>query len=192
MFINHRLKLLFIHIPKTGGSSVARFFGTSVKDTVFNGIDQNNTSGIQEHSHAKELLNKMGAAYHQYTSFTLVRNPYDAVVSHYEYSRQYGGPTDRSFKDYCRLLVKPGVERDLMLEYLSDEKGKMLINDIIKFEGLSDNVNTYLKKAGVQEHFDRHDLKTVRKDYHQYYDEYTFNLITRYMKHDIAYFGYSF
>jgi len=69
MPISHKHKLIFIHIPKTAGTSIQETF--SMED-----------SG---HYTCKELKKKYPKEWDIYTKFAVIRNPWDRLVSNYYY-----------------------------------------------------------------------------------------------------------
>ena len=68
--ISHKLKCIFVHIPKCAGSSINQQL--DLKSLGF--------SGHSPASYHAEYLS-------EYFSFTFVRNPYDRIVSAYKYFR---------------------------------------------------------------------------------------------------------
>ena len=70
--INHRYRCIFVHIPRTGGTSVQRFFGTHWQDH----------KDISRY--AEELEPQTFASYYK---FALVRNPWDRLVSDYNFQK---------------------------------------------------------------------------------------------------------
>ena len=73
MPISDNLKTIFVHIPKNAGtaitnSKIARFY-------------------MGGHDSAKEIKNKEPKKWDEYFKFAVVRNPWDRVVSNYEYAR---------------------------------------------------------------------------------------------------------
>jgi hypothetical protein len=68
--INNEYKFIFMHITKTGGSSIEKLF---------------NYEGIK-HQRPIELINILGqTTWDSYFKFTFVRNPWDRTVSEYFY-----------------------------------------------------------------------------------------------------------
>ena len=63
-------KAIFIHIPKNAGTSIETLFA-------------NNSFRIQPYKHANiyEIKKKFSKIYDSYRKFTIIRNPYDKMVS---------------------------------------------------------------------------------------------------------------
>ena len=81
--ISHSHQFVFVHIPKTGGTSVANALGSY-------GIQQqgkiNFGSIYFKHASAYNLERMMGEEYEKYLRFTIVRNPWDWAVSNFHYN----------------------------------------------------------------------------------------------------------
>jgi hypothetical protein len=100
--INHSYKFVFVHIPKTAGTSV-----TSVLSRYTNYCDQEigatefgervqpayqRRFGLGKHSTAAALRNVMGhVKWKQYFSFAFVRDPFARCLSTYHFLRKWEG-----------------------------------------------------------------------------------------------------
>lgn len=73
MPISDSLKLIFVHIPKNAGTAI-----TNSKTAQFY---------MGGHDSATEIKNKVPMKWDEYFKFAVVRNPWDRVVSNYEYAR---------------------------------------------------------------------------------------------------------
>jgi len=70
-------KTIFVHIPKNAGTSIKAFFG--------------NKEFYHKHKAIKEIKNENPEIYNSYRKFTVVRNPYDRMVSWYFYLKRAMG-----------------------------------------------------------------------------------------------------
>ena len=70
-------KTIFVHIPKNAGTSIEKYFG-------------NGSVRIQPNKHAdiNEIKTKFKNSYNNYKKFTIIRNPYDKMVSWYFYLKR--------------------------------------------------------------------------------------------------------
>lgn len=73
MPISNSLKLIFVHIPKNAGTAI-----TNSKTAKF---------FMGGHHSAKEIKSQYPREWNEYFKFAVVRNPWDRVVSNYEYAR---------------------------------------------------------------------------------------------------------
>lgn len=71
MPIDHKRKLIFIHIPKNAGTAIEKY------------CDMNDTG----HKHWKYYFSKYSSVWKEYTSFAIIRDPIDRFISCYRYGR---------------------------------------------------------------------------------------------------------
>jgi hypothetical protein len=151
--ISHEHKVIFVHVPKTGGQSVEQMFldelGLNWEDRAPLLLRPNAdpTIGPQRlaHLYADEYV-RLGHIsqenFDSYFKFAVVRNPYDRLVSEYLYRYQnkpfWRTPSpsrflkqrfDTDFSDRARHLVP-------QVRYVTDGQGNMLVDHIIKFENM--------------------------------------------------------
>ena len=190
--INHDHKFIFVHIPKTGGTSIEYFFTkeTEVNYKHFSPLDW------QKHF-PKEWSN--------YFKFSSVRNPWDKVVSQWAMqSQRHGKENFKSFKEFVKYTT--GFPLRPQLWYLSDPKHtshkdiidyvESNINFIIRFENLQADFNKLCAKVGVNAAAlpHKYDSTAIRKGrpYQEYYDTEIKDIISRIYNIDIEYFQYEF
>ena len=70
--INDNLKLIFVHIPKTGGTSIKKSLGITNRSLGY-------------HKRANDIKKEIPDKWKNYFKFSVVRNPYDRVYSIYSY-----------------------------------------------------------------------------------------------------------
>lgn len=104
--ISHKLKFIFIHIPKTSGNSLSLF----LKDFIANVVIQRESNmgknqGISiicektnkdiKHHPIKHYKQHYGEKINDYFKFTIVRNPYDRILSFYFWDKGKNGKVFR-------------------------------------------------------------------------------------------------
>ena len=79
MIISFKKKILFIHIPKCAGESITELL-----------LEENNCGGqfLQKHSIYSQAERILGEEITRFTSFAVIRNPYEQVFSFYEHLRK--------------------------------------------------------------------------------------------------------
>ncbi len=123
---------IFIHINKTAGTSIGNAIGLPVK----------------HHQTAREIIASIGRE--KWTTaykFTLVRNPWDKVVSHYEYRLKRNkteiATRNISFSEWVKKTYGPDKDPfyynnpkafQPQVEWLKDDEGKITIDFIGRFE----------------------------------------------------------
>ena len=82
--ISYDKKFIFIHINKTAGSSIEQALNSYGEKRI---VPKNNTdfkmSKQSQHFNYKEYREFLGADYDDYFKFTVIRNPFDRIVSYY-------------------------------------------------------------------------------------------------------------
>jgi hypothetical protein len=119
-------KIIFIHIPKTGGTSIEYFFDLCHPDCFwFDRWDLDQEAFIRQHKHrtkspgiyfepqhyTPEVLKDLIPDYNQYFKFTFIRNPYTKLLSEYYWLRktQLNSIRDFSpgaFHSWCKKFLK--------------------------------------------------------------------------------------
>lgn len=142
------------------------------------------------------------------TSFALVRNPWDRVVSSYHYLKDGGmSAWDRvdaarfvNPYDSFRTFVLEAFENGEILkqihfrpqnEWLSDENG-LIVDQIGKFETLQSSFSKWFELLGLPDYELPHINKSTHKPYREYYSDDTRQVIGEIYKKDVDLFEYSF
>jgi len=180
---------IFIHINKTAGTSIGNAIGLPVK----------------HHMTAREIIARIGRE--QWDSaykFTFVRNPWDKVVSHYEYRRKKNktkiGTRKMPFSEWVQLTY--GENKDAVyydnprsfqpqVEWLKDDEDKISIDYIGRFEFINDDFIHIKKVIGVDSTLP-HLNASKRISYQTYYNDQTRSIVANWFHEDIAAFGYKF
>ena len=189
---------IFIHINKTGGTSIAEAIGLPKKKHFF-GLPK------KKHFNVKEVISIIGEeSFKQAFVFCVVRNPWDKVVSHYKYrvkSNQTNMADDNiSFRDWVKVTygdIKNPFYYDkpkmfaTQSEWIKDENGVIIVNNILRFESLSSDFENISKKLGITTKLPH--LNATRKEhYSKYYDKETVDIVRKWFKEDIELFHYEF
>lgn len=180
---------IFIHINKTAGTSIGKAIGLPAKD----------------HLTAREVIAKIGQdRWNSAFKFTLVRNPWDRVVSHYEYRRKKNKTEIASrgvtFSDWVKMTY--GENRNTFyynnpksfqpqVEWLKDDGGKIAIDFVGKFESINEDFNHVKHVIGLAAELP-HLNASPRTGYQPYYDDETRIIVARWFHEDIEAFQYTF
>jgi hypothetical protein len=176
----------FIHINKTGGSSVV--------DALADYEDVQ--PSIKDHDPAINYRSVLGhALWDELYSFAFIRNPYDRMVSSYEYRRQYFcGPgaesaTRLKFRDWMLGPVqdKPKNREWSNQLWMVSEKGcrKIIVKDIFLFDDLPGGFRAACKKIGIDLPPLGNFNKTEKGSFLSYYDSETAALVASRFSQDI-------
>ena len=184
-----KTNFIFIHINKTGGTSIANAIGLPNK----------------RHLPVREVIEMVGQKeFEDAFVFAVIRNPWDKVVSHYKYRIKTGqtGMTQEgiSFKDWVRRTY--GQEKDPVyydipqmfapqVDWLRDQNDQITDVHIMKFESLNADFQEVARIIGLRTELPH--LNATKKDhYSTYYDGETIEIIRQWFHEDIQRFNYSF
>ena len=211
MQVSHKHKFLFIHIPKTAGISIASTldpYSDHPRDKLLNRllskIDINvNWVGPtlalkygRGHSTARQMkIMFPRSVFEQYYKFAFVRNPWDLMVSYYHYLQsrpkhhRNRKVQDMGFKEYLQYEIKRNKINQS--KFVTDSKGNLIVDYIGHFETLQDDFGKICTHIGIDAKLG-HRNKSDHKDYRDYYDEETKQMVAEHWKEDIERFGYTF
>ena len=217
MLLSPKYRFLFVHIAKTGGTSVrAALEGLRWRDPwyypMFICSRLSHLSGhrlatkLPRHAKivaAKELLPK--EYFDSLFKFAFVRNPWDLQVSSFHHIRrerpQYLGGHD-NFADFLRWKLDPerpyqyhlDTSITLQSEYLIDLSGQVVVDFIGRYECLQDDFATICTRIGIQTPLLPHARQAPdrQRDYRAYYSDATAELVAQYFARDIQMLGYRF
>jgi len=162
--ISHRCACIFVHVPKTAGQSIERFFlrlhGLSWADRAPLLLRRNDdpARGPQRLAHlfAAEYVacGHIGEAeFERYFKFAFVRNPWDRLVSEYRFR---GGRRIGSFRQFVQdaaLPLDPHLDafRHLapQVRYLYDRTGRLCVDFVGRFERLQDDFARVCERLGI-------------------------------------------
>ena len=178
---------VFIHINKTGGSSVS------------------DALGIQRHHlTAYTVRNLIGEkAWREKFKFAFVRNPWDRVVSqyHYRYEADQQGIRSKGieFDAWVRLVFK---EQDAefvnshymfmpQVEWICDMQGRSILDFVGRLENMEADFAHVASEIGSSAKL-KHLRKSMRNDYRTYYDDETRRIVDNHFAADIEMFKYAF
>lgn len=176
--ISHKHNFIFIHIPRTGGTSIEEFFGTHMwKD-----------SPDEKHLSAKEAKKLYGEEiWNSYFKFSFVRNPWDRVVSLWKSSLYIQTPSVYRFL----LLFKPRPHEYKLSSYV--DILDLELDFIGKFENLQNDFEIVLDKLGIKKAVLPHLSKRVDSNHYSYqYNAETKAIVEHFYKRDIEKFSYFF
>jgi len=205
--ISHSLKCIFIHIPKTAGSSIEDVIWPGVRsesDLWMGMADMRNKyqTGALQHLLARQILSEVGSKiFYSYYKFSIVRNPWDRLVSQYIWTRdtnpalrQYIGlSTNSSFEEYLDLIQRVShVHWERQVRFLRDEDGESMVDFVGRFENLEADARHIFGRIGLSCDKIPHTNASSRGVYRNYYNEHSKRLVSSLYREDIDAFGYEF
>ncbi|MEW8323773.1 MAG: sulfotransferase family 2 domain-containing protein [Candidatus Thiodiazotropha taylori] len=217
MLLSIKYNFLFVHIAKTGGTSVRSalqplrwrdpWYYPMFLCSRFSHLSGHRIgTKFPRHSRivaAKELLPE--EFFNNLFKFAIVRNPWDLQVSSYHHIRRERPHLIAHIEDFDHFIRwKLDPERPYQyhvdtsiqsqLDYLIDLQGKILVDFIGHYENLAEDfksITTQLKIDGINLPHKRR-AKDRSKDYREYYTDDLAELVGNHFKRDIEAFGYHF
>lgn len=186
--------LIFVHIPKTAGSSITDLICKNVPN--FDGIRDENQEFVRfgrYHWPASKIIQEYPDLFENATSFAIVRNPFSWIQSIRYYQAASSTPAhhekanELSFNDFVRYYIEN--DKRSMKFFVCDQDKKILVDKVLRFEDFQGSVLPFLGK-----HYDlsklQHILKTRKRSLASDFDLATFSLVKETYAEDIALFGY--
>lgn len=218
MLISYSHNFLFVHIAKTGGTSVrtalrpyrwSRKYAPALMlaSLLSQSTRPRHILGVKFPRHAKAVAaQEMLPApfYRDLFKFVFVRNPWDLQVSAYHHMQRSDSPVMegiRSFDDFLRMKLDPERPYHYMLDissedqwqYLVDLNGDIIVDFIGRYESLQEDFRHVCERVGVECPELPHKRHSKdRQDYRQYYSEETAEMVARRYRKDIELLKYRF
>lgn len=182
--INHTQKWGYIHIPKTGGTTISNIL--------------NYTGKLVELEHNHSPINRFPP---DYFLFTFVRNPFTRYISSY-YHETRKGRFKGTFKEFTQHTTKNIVFKPQTYFIKHGETDNRKVHFIGRYENLLNDINSVLEKTGNRKisllpHlnrnpiYDKHPTLNQQEYYKLFYkDEYIKEYVRQKYKEDFINFGY--
>ena len=220
--------IYFVQIPKTAGNSVRIFLNTYSGGSYLNGKTKEERAhyfGVRDAYRVGHISFKIpyfpcyiyNKKYLKSDfSFTVVRNPFDLLVSYYFHFATKGDWVEsgwvnvnghhefQTFRDFITSYCDPSFEWHVPLlkrnlySQLFDENGNSLVNYALWFENLYPNLKTLLGMCGKPKDkkyvfsVNNRSKKRKRVPYHELYDKDLVKMVEEKCKWELETFNYRF
>ena len=214
MIISHGRRYIFVHIPKTGGTAMALALeGRAMADDILVGdtpkarrrrrrLRGARAAGrVWKHSTLADIDGLASPAQVAgYFTFTLVRNPWDRMVSYYHWLRvqRFEHPQVRlaGELDFTGFVLHPQTRAAIAAapygSYMRDAGGVERCSLYIRIEHLDDDAAALWRHLGFRLELPRANVSGRGRDYRRYYTDAAARAVARDCAADIARFGYAF
>jgi hypothetical protein len=211
--ISHKHKCIFVHIPKTGGSSIEKVFvskGVPFTPFYYQYSYKKRKYHFkinEQHAFPHEMRRCYGTtSWSEYFKFIIVRNPWERFLSYYFHmiNQNLRGNVetteplaDISFNGFVNMFfdknknpIKKEKHRAMIepcMSWITDD-----IDYIMRLESIDLEFNIVCDKIGIPRQKPPHIGKTNHKHYTEYYDDETRQIVADKFAKDIDYFGYEY
>lgn len=215
MIVSRGRRYIFVHAPKTGGTSLALMLeAKAMKDDIMLGdtpkakkrrkrVEGIETSGrLWKHSMLSDLYGLVTQEeMEEFFVFSLVRNPWDRMVSYYHWlqSQRFDHPAVGRAKtlSFREFVLDPMILRAMELNpygrYVEDRDGIDRGDHFIRLEHIRDELGPVEDALGFKFHEIAHENASNRvQDYRSAYDDRGAEAVARACATDIQRFSYRF
>jgi len=217
MRISHKHRFVFLAMPRTASTTVRVILdpysdikGVHISEITDEFPFYNHISSIE----LKNIFDKRGWDWYDYKKFCMIRNPYDRVVSLYHHHLKMMAKRSEerlaigNLLKKCKNIIKPETFRKYVMSinpkrrlqtslkaFVCDENNNFLVDNILMFESLRENLPKYFHSLGIQitaENIPHLNATEDRLGYRDYYDQDTKKKVTDLYAYEISRFGYRF
>jgi hypothetical protein len=191
MVIIHDLKTIFIHVQRTGGSSVTK---------LFHRFYQYRMNIVSQHGNYLSEDARFIHKYSDYFIFGFVRNPWDRMLSWYSLIHQEDALTfdeervrfEHFLKEFSAKIKNDNTFHWNQIDYFPNQQEVDNPVQICRFENYQTEVKSVFKKLGMSIDTIPSMNGTQKKEYQQFYTDKSKQIIQENCKKDIEYFQYHF
>lgn len=211
-FTCNNKEFLFIHIPKTGGTSIGNALVNSKNVVNMSGWNHDSYTGHLTLQDTKEICLQENDNYENMITFSCIRNPWSWYVSWYHFLKKHAA-NDFDFtleskvihKDFTSFIKfiesnrnelvffnngKDTKKYQEMFNWVTDNTDKS-VDHVLKLEDLSKNKDI-LYDIGIPVSIVEHKRKSEHNSYWKYYNFETIEIVQNMHSTDIKLYNYKF
>lgn len=216
MIISHEYEFIFVHVPRTAGTSISRTLCDALRVRDWEAFigepthteEASERAGpvpdrdVRKHATAKTLRRYVGEdLWSTYWTFSLVRNPWERSLSMYLKRRKEAPAFLRAMWPRTPLAYEIALrikyqwldrESTQQFDYLSDGDGNVLVDYVGRYETLADDFSFICDEIGLEAETNVHHDPTGHGDYRRYFTDTSRQIVREKKSTDIETFGYQF
>lgn len=154
MVLSESRKFVFIHVPKTAGTSLTEALRAVDRTAV------TTLPGLPSTKHVTALqVREAYPGFDNLFSFAVLRDPYARFCSLYRYVQTLPRYAERmktiaSLEEFAQLFEEPSWVDQLhsakpQVDFVTDQAGKLIVDAIFRFEELSQAVEQLSSRIGI-------------------------------------------
>ncbi|MEI7933082.1 MAG: sulfotransferase family 2 domain-containing protein [Alphaproteobacteria bacterium] len=210
MQISNSHRFIFVHIPKTAGSSIENALLPYCSVHPWKGLNfqlsrlpiRQSAERVILRRHVTARWAKIKLApevFDSYLKFAVVRNPYDRAISHYHWLKEdptqsrYQRAQTMSFLEFLQDYERRQRFHDeRQARYITDAAGKLIVDYLIRFENLAEEFGLLMDKLGLGQQVSLPwDNASKRRGYEEHFEDPEVLALTRKIfARDFEYLGY--
>ncbi|MEM9043541.1 MAG: hypothetical protein AAGC81_02520 [Pseudomonadota bacterium] len=194
-FIDQKKRFYFVHVPKTGGMTVTRFFASG-RDRSWRRKLSPLNDRIAIHDGAGAIRSLLGREAENYFSFAYYRNSWDWAFSLYRYIQRtqnhdwHARVKDLSFRAYVDQVAGQFYRPQ---KPMVGQRGRIAVTRLEDFRKIGQSLPEILEELGYDaSSLGRENAAPERRDYRDAYDRESRAAIARIYQEDIEFFDFRF
>lgn len=210
MPLSRDLNCLFIHIPKTAGTSIEKMLGvygswdTSDTHILYGRHVIGDLTLMLQHATMQQLLEHRLISTEEFETlfkFAFVRNPWDRIVSDYAWHKR-NRTFSHSFRQFvdrvCDVAINAGHGDKSTCHYVPQRRfiysddGKLLVDFVGKFESLKTDLQVIASRLSISHNVIGRHQTSRHLPYPLYFTPYTYKRVQVAYEEDIDTFKYKF
>ena len=210
MILSHSQKFIFVHLYKTGGTSIRRCLekydaAYKIRHWAKSKLTSKpvfNSPVADKHATARTIRETIGAdLYDRYFSFCFVRNPWAWQVSLYHYIlKNPSHAQHQQFKDFQSfdnyIVWRCNGNVQLQKDYLVDKQGQQIVKFIGRMENIQQDFKAICEKVGLDSlclpHLNQSAAQNNPNSYRAFYNPKNQTMLAEAFQADIEFLQYDF
>lgn len=190
--ISHTHQFIFVHLSRTGGSSLERAAGVALT-TDPRTRNMGNTDFADKHQTLQYYHDAYPEEFRTFFKFTIVRNPFDRLVSAWLWRTRFVCDMQCNLEEFiCTRPEKWTYTSRLSLKGMSPLKAIRVLDFVGRFEDIAETYSYVCSQLRIKRSAVTHTNRTLAEDYRRYYTPSMIDIVNDRYRQDLELFGYQF
>lgn len=195
MFLSRKLGIAFFRNPRTGSRAIRQLLlpHCDIREVKHTRVTE--ATPFYKHIPPREArphVERLGIDWNAIRKFTVVRNPFTRLVSYYHW-RLSLAPPPPEFKRHLLREVRPdNIMCGSIGFYAGDGAGNLAVDEVIRYEGLSENLTELFSRWNVPLDVRRMGIVGASPSYDltEYYDQESIDFVLKNYDFEFSRLGY--